>query len=367
MCKSANQRGGPYRCSGDARAALDRATLEYTALLDSRVAVQQEQARAQGGLDQTQAMLDEIAADKEINDEEDRKARLDALEPALNKWVARKEAADAEHSRLGEEAGKASQKVQEARKDYEATPQGVAEVQSMIDNQKDPQHRNDLQGQVGLVRRRDAALDRMNAEAAERRRRWDIMAGERVPISRWDDRLNSADTNVYGGLAKQDGLIATSVNHGYVMNGETGREFNDHEVTFYRTGEEGRVEKSMRVSYRSHLGVAEPSQAEVLQHMAAQSVGYETSRTPSPDGTGKHDFRRYCAKQGVSEDDRAAARDDYDEGRRYSGQLRAFLGDEAAGRYMGQAARDSGRFLPMDRVHGRDGKPLFEVVGPGGA
>lgn len=363
MCKSANQPGGPYRCSGDMKAALEKAQDAYGEALDGTADPYVKKVQAEHQLSRTQAMIESVDTDRGDLDDQGKTELRETLVPALEQRRQAVKEASNEHAAAQSRSRDAGQRLRQAQADYDATPRGVAEVQAGIDEQFDPQRPEvpkDAAVHGELVARRDAAIDRMNSESAERRKQWGTITGERVPIARMDDTPNAAQRNAYGAMAQEDGLTASSVNHGYTMDPETGQEYNDTVVTFYRQSDTGVAE--MRVSYRSPTTSEPPSQAKVLAEASKMSMQYETSQKPSSDGTGKHDFRRYCAQQGVPEDERDLARVEYDAGGRYSRQMRAFLGD-GAGKYMAQAAQDSGRFLPLDRTHGSDGRPLFEAVG----
>lgn len=354
MCKSANQPGGPYRCSGDARAAMNRAEQARLAARGVQGETVQRQALAEARLESARGLLNQ-------SDEGDPNREL--LEGLVDRYVTERDEAAAQADAAHQALADARARHGAAARDYDATPAGIAELQGRIDDLDSDAAPTPvvLSLRSGLVKDRDDALAQMNDEARQRREKWGSITGERVPISRLSDMPNSEDRNTYARFAAQDGVRASAINHGYMLDGDTGQEYDDYEVTFYRTDGEGQ-ERTMRVAFRNPTTSEPPTQADVLTRMSRRGMDYETSRTPTPDGTGRADFRRYCTTNKVPDDERDAARQEYDEGKRYARQLRTFFEPETAGRYFGQAARESGRFLPMDRTHGRDGRPLFEAV-----
>ncbi|MDN5805352.1 MAG: tropomyosin, partial [Microlunatus sp.] len=306
MCKSSSQPGGPYRCSGDMQQALERAQDSFDQALASTTDPYVAKTQAEHHLSRVSAMREAIESRDDL-DAQQKAEQAETLAPAAQRWETALKTAEQDHVAAQAKVKETGQRMRQAQSDYDATPRGVAALQAEVDEQFDPSRPDvplDAEVHRDLVSRRDAAIDQMNAESAERRQRWGTITGERVPIARMGDRPNSAEDQPYAALGAQDGLTATSVNHGYRMDSQTGQEFNDYEVTFFRPGSEGEASKSMRVTYRNHTSSEPPSQASVLAHMSAQAVGYETSRIPTPDGQGRHDFRRYCSQHKVSEDER---------------------------------------------------------------
>lgn len=349
MCKSSNEPGGPYRCSGDMKREYDRATNAYGAALERTAEPYAAQTMAQHNLERARSMKEAIEA-RDYADPDTKAAHLDVVASAEEKAeedLARASRAVTDFQQRLRDAGK---RFVTARADYDATPQGVAELQAEIDAL--PAASGDREE---LDARRVVALDRMNEEGAERRERWGQKVGERVAINRWASDPRNESRNTYAEMAAGDKITACATNHGSTVDPVTGEETNDFEVTFYRPTGEGKV-KQMRVTYRESTGHT-TSQADVLAHMSEQAALVEGSKN----------YREYCRTQNIPAEQREAERARYDEGKRYAKQMRGFLGDDAD-KYLRQAgaSQPSSEGGGGPRVAATDGNYMAMMMGAGG-
>lgn len=307
MCKGPDEKGGPYRCSADmgkewstAQARYAEAAQRVSETSERKVAADAALARVEAG----------IEGASELDEGLERKHRLEVLEAARVRFVQESNEADQRHRQAQDGLRSASTAASKAQADYDATPRGVADLQSALDATERPD--------PGLVRRRDEALERMSSESTQRDARWGSESGAPVAIQRNTDHQGERWKNEYAALAVRDDLSASCVEHGYVLDAGSGREGTDYTVTFYRPGEGGRS-KSMRVRYLAPAGSPSPAQADVLAVMSIKSSDYE----------GHRNFPAYCREQSVPRDERDAARADWQDGKRYSQQLRGFLGERS--------------------------------------
>lgn len=306
MCKGPKDRGGPYRCSGDMASEYERASARFTQSLLDTQEPQEAKARADAAMARVEAQI-------EMTDDDH---QLEVLHAAREQFGQEQQACDRRCAAAQATLREAVIESVRARDASDATPRGVASLQSRIDSG------DTLEGEV---ERRDAGLSRMNAEARERDERWGSDSGVAVPIHLYP----SASENwkaTYADMASQDRLSASCTDDGYVMDPESGREGRGYTVTFYRSDEESGRTKHMKVRYLSSTGSAEPTQADVLARMSQTGADYESHRN----------FSTYCKETGVGEEERDAARADYQDGKRYSRQLNGFFGARAV-EYMATA------------------------------
>lgn len=234
MCKSASERGGPYRCSGHAQAALDRATEAHveatTALAD---ATRQERAADSDMLDASRAMsramakpksrwsrngrtltakttVEKMISDGDLSPAARNMAPADAFEqyteanaldsddPSVPQFVGQNDPDYATANEAWEEANRrrnaalesrhrAEPAVQAARTrlggaqaDYDATRRGLGELGREMDRAERERDRDMV---AILQRRTQIATDRLNAEAAVRRQPGDTTTTTYHPMS----------------------------------------------------------------------------------------------------------------------------------------------------------------------------------------
>ncbi len=205
----------------------------------------------------------------------------------------------------------AAARVRSAAADYDATPEGVAEVQAALDEARlaarAPAESAEQPGAAPVVsvleRRRSLALDRMNGEAAERSARWGSAAVEYVPVERGTDPPLS------------HALTATSKRYAPANDKASGRPYVPYEVTLRRRSADGR-KKTMRVSYRADPDAPPPTQTEVLERMTALAARYDAVNG---------DWALYVAAHTGPGESPALCRSEFNEARRYRDQLHRFF------------------------------------------
>lgn len=337
MCKSEHERGGPYRCSADMKRNFDRAQNRFQDTLVAHTEAVQERNKADHDLavlhdiSRTQAEADAKAGDNppppaDAAFREQRRAKTDADLVAARRRVAH---AQETVTKTGKQQQTAGRKFAAARRDYQATPAGIAELQSDIDAERAALPGGGRDERIAdLVNERDTALEKMNTEGRERTRRWNTAPSRYVPMERTvpahqaDYYPQSASRQTYAEFAHDDNLSASAKNYGYRQD-DHGREFEDYEVTFTRPTGDGQT-KTMKVSYAHNIVDPDPTVGDVLSTMGDQAARYEATKEKG--------FRHYCASQGADltdADEVDSWRDEYASGKRYSHQLRTFFADDA--------------------------------------
>ena len=166
MCKAPSEQGGPYRCSADMRRNLTRAA---------------------------------AAADTAHIALRDADRALAAAHPA-DRAHAREMAVKASSG-----AAAADRDLAAAHANYDATPQGVADLQHRIDNPTG-------EPAPDLPARLATALARMNREARDRQQRWDLRPAHYVPIPALPPHATLAD-RAFVGAAAADQVTSSALRY----------------------------------------------------------------------------------------------------------------------------------------------------------
>lgn len=315
MCKSKDEPGGPYRCSGDMRNQLRAAVTNYQtatrAAAEASVAFEaakQEQARAQ-------AAHDAHVNEGDLGGTTASRAQVTAATLRVQEVADRLSAAQ-------QPLRTAANQVAAAERDYQATPRGVADLQYRIDQTQEqiadsePAARKALQErQDTLVADQTRALTTMNAEARERSRRWGTEDCEyEAPTPEIGVGASLAQFSTY---SHQDGLSVTIINRGRDDNGLVRRD-----VTIHRSGD-GRA-KTMKVTHRSAVGSPPPSRAEIIRTACTKASAAQDSLNKS----GSPDYRTYRKKHPDATLPETQARERFAEGKTYAARLDRLLGPE---------------------------------------
>lgn len=303
MCKSKDEPGGPYRCSGDMEARYERAAQRLDTAFE---------AHNQAGL-----ATQEAEAKVAVYEHDDTAERLGKDEAASRREAAQRELSTARKAQEKARARhqEAARRCQVARADYDSTPRGVADLQAMVDSRgSDADSPEDEYEIEHAPQRLDAALERMNADAAERSSRWGsprethVRAPYLAPGERPTATVGSGVFPFGSGQQVRASMVRVPSSSG---DGE-----GAYKVTFHNEFQRGDTDDpgktvtehvAVPVTYRPADG--QPvSQHAVLSHMAERANAVRGCDT----------FSDYCDKRGVDRSDavaRAKAREAFDEGR----------------------------------------------------
>lgn len=236
MCKSANQPGGPYRCSGDMGKRYDAAIDKY---FDAS----------------TDEGLASLAAHRAHTEATVQEMRDDADDKAVT--VAKKTAADADKALAAARTKRqqARDAVSAARADYDSTPVGIGELQATIAEEPDD---------PALQERLQNALTRMNDEAEQRDEKWGTSSPVHTAFPVGDDPVyRDALINSEAGPK-----VVGSLTYSGTRRDETGfgEPLARYEATFSNTAEDGTTTR-IKVPVTAH-----PMDDNVTQSYAVRSM-----------------------------------------------------------------------------------------------
>ncbi|WP_137726327.1 hypothetical protein [Prescottella subtropica] len=191
MCKSSNEPGGPYRCSGHARTARDRAAAKVTQLESRTDELDAHLSHIDG---QRDALLNKAADEQGLDDLDRLFASIDATTGDTDNLPDGVAELNAETTALQAERNKTEAALQAARADlatredeYRATPDGIGEAAARAERLAHgytPTHGDKKKREHALrneLKQISRAEQQMSNEADERRHRWGQQA---VPIVR---------------------------------------------------------------------------------------------------------------------------------------------------------------------------------------
>ncbi|MDN5757153.1 MAG: hypothetical protein L0H59_01270, partial [Tomitella sp.] len=180
MCKGKNEPGGPYRCSGHARAARDAAQAKVNAATSewehADAALTNAGETYQAALEEA-GITDPVAA---LLGEHDGPGVDEAQRKRLDDLAAASEAASARYAAADKDRTAAQELLTQREDEYRATPDGAAEAARdleratavgstpmIVDKAKHQQY------VAQQMRKLQAAEQQMANEGAERAARWD--------------------------------------------------------------------------------------------------------------------------------------------------------------------------------------------------
>lgn len=309
MCKSENQPGGPYRCSGDKERA-------YYAAKDRLRDVMEDYGSAEGdarsakertaGFEKAAAAGNEHAAD---------------MLPQVRRD---EEKAAAAYEKVRDRYDKALARVNAARADYDATPRGAARLQARL-RDAHPDDRDWLQ------RRMDAGLAQMNEDAKARESRWGSTYGDRVAVPYWQQGDPTTPDRIHTQVNDPRGdqqITASGVDYGTAMDPDTGQEYRDYQVTFHTSFRDGPVGDDGYPTTRqvdAHVNVRVDAHSELPSQVAVMTKMRDRVVTARECGT----VRDYCNTTGLDYDDpgqRGVGRRELQESRTWDRQGRQIFG-----------------------------------------
>lgn len=190
MCKSSSEPGGPYRCSGHARAARDRAAVKVTELEGRADELDAHVSHLEG---QRDTLLDKAAAEHGLDELDRLFASIDAAAGDTDNLPDGVAELNAEIATIHAERSKTADALMSARADlsarddeYRATPDGIGEAAARAEqlahgytpDRDDKKKREQALRQA--LKQVSHAENRMITEADERRSRWGQQAGPMV-------------------------------------------------------------------------------------------------------------------------------------------------------------------------------------------
>lgn len=299
MCKGPDEPGGPYRCPGHAKAAVDAATEAHTqAVLDA----------ARAGAEARRAAR--IAEDFRDSSGDTLDGMMGGLFEGTAEQAERDATAAAEQFTAADQAVDAARDTyQDAAARYEATTHGLADLQGTLNAEGNPRTRKALTGRV------KRAVATMNAEAAQRGRGGDtVRTYAPLPISTADPTHREPapvagirESAAHDGIT---GVCATDVDSGGTVI---------HRATLYRHDPSGeRI--SMTVSMRGFT----PDDGVLV---------FQSERAADVDAAAR-DYATWAAAKGAR-----ATRDGFKASITAAEKLRSFLGDDGYRRYTGHWAK----------------------------
>ena len=265
MCKSANERGGPYRCPGDMQKNLATAMDQYS----DAVAAKSDTYQA------WQQSIKDLEDEAEANSARQRSPDTELLSSEQHGLAAARAAVETARDRHGGSnvaIRAARARMWQARADYDATPRGMAELEAQADHYRrtgDTKTAESLEQRVGLATHRvnDEEITRHRVAERQGVARETFSYAAMTPSKSWE--TTSSDT-----LVREDNIAGVSKAH---------TDPNDnlntvHRVTLTRIDDDGAMRSmSTNVSLHSNDSGGPPSTALVLDGIAKDSTTLDES------------------------------------------------------------------------------------------
>lgn len=296
MCKSADERGGPYRCSADMHSRYESATKQ---LRNSREKAAEASAADASAQERARAYA-EMLAEPNLSG-----AARDVLTKHAASYAAEAAESSAAYSHAMQKLSSASDRWRSARADYDSTPQGLVDLQRELHAAQSAQDEATVESCNGRI---GAATDRMSQESAQRAERWGSTPS-RPFVPQLDGEAASGATRdalTQGGRGHMPVIGATQ---------QTGETTGTHRTyTFHPDGK-----REVRVQVVDQPGAGQATASAVVARMVRSSE--RVSAAPN--------FVQYCHQNGVDRSDSAqvkSARSSWDEGRKFAKQGERIFG-----------------------------------------